>query len=70
MCATVRDIDSEMLYLALSHLIIMLPVFRNVFFNIFFRESNPADPESVIMAWKEESEISAQWVKAARKKSL
>uniref|UniRef100_A0A8C1JK60 Dipeptidyl-peptidase 7 n=1 Tax=Cyprinus carpio TaxID=7962 RepID=A0A8C1JK60_CYPCA len=32
--------------------------------------SNPADPESVIMAWKEESEISAQWVKAARKKSL
>lgn len=35
MCATVRDIDSEMLYLALSHLIIMLPVFRNVFFNIF-----------------------------------
>uniref|UniRef100_A0A672L518 Dipeptidyl peptidase 2-like n=1 Tax=Sinocyclocheilus grahami TaxID=75366 RepID=A0A672L518_SINGR len=33
------------------------------------RESNPNDPESVIMARKEESEIIARWVKAAMKES-
>ncbi|RXN10412.1 dipeptidyl peptidase 2 [Labeo rohita] len=33
------------------------------------RESNPADPESVIVARKKESEIIAQWVNAAMKES-
>uniref|UniRef100_A0A671S4Q6 Dipeptidyl-peptidase 7 n=1 Tax=Sinocyclocheilus anshuiensis TaxID=1608454 RepID=A0A671S4Q6_9TELE len=33
------------------------------------RESNPNDPESVIVARKKESEIIAQWVKAAMKES-
>ncbi|XP_042579955.1 dipeptidyl peptidase 2 [Cyprinus carpio] len=33
------------------------------------RESNPNDPESVIVARKEESEIIAQWVQAAMKES-